>query len=270
MATPTDALGIAHPPAAGEVRIVSLVPSLTELLFDLGLGGQVVGRTRYCVHPQPAVEAVPAVGGTKKVNRSRLLELRPSHLLVNVDENPRELVESLAGSFPHVIVTHPNAPGDNPALYRLLGHIFHREPAAEALCERFDAALERLRGVAMDLPPRRVLYLIWKAPWMTVSRDTYIARTLALVGWETLGDDPASRYPVVELDARLLAAAELVLFASEPYAFGERDLEEFRADHPLCGARLLRLDAEMVSWYGSRAIRGLDYLAELARRVAEA
>lgn len=270
MATPTDALGIAHLPATGEARIVSLVPSLTELLFDLGLGGEVVGRTRYCVHPQPAVEAVPAVGGTKKVNRSRLLDLRPTHLLVNMDENPRELVESLAGSIPHVIVTHPNAPGDNPALFRLLGHIFQREAEAESLCERFAAALGRLRGAAAELPPRQVLYLIWKAPWMTVSRDTYIARTLALVGWQTLGDDPAIRYPVLELDARLLAGAELVLFASEPYAFGERDLEEFRAEHPLCGARLMRIDAEMVSWYGSRAIRGLDYLAKLARRVAEA
>jgi ABC-type Fe3+-hydroxamate transport system substrate-binding protein len=267
---PTDALGSVHPPATGEVRIVSLVPSLTELLFDLGLGAQVAGRTRYCVHPRPAVESVPAVGGTKKVNRARLLELRPTHLLVNVDENPRELVESLAGSIPHVIITHPNDPGDNPALYRLLGHIFHRVREAEALCERFTDALQRLRGVAADLPPRRVLYLIWKAPWMTVSRDTYIARTLALVGWETLGDDPAVRYPVVELDEHLLAGAELVLFASEPYAFGERDLEAFRTDHPLCGARLLRIDAEMVSWYGSRAIGGLDYLADLARTVAEA
>ena len=100
MATPTDALGIAHPPATGEARIVSLVPSLTELLFDLGLGGQVVGRTRYCVHPQPAVKAVPAVGGTKKISRARLLGLRPTHLLVNVDENPRELGESLAGPIP--------------------------------------------------------------------------------------------------------------------------------------------------------------------------
>ncbi|MDD3449643.1 MAG: helical backbone metal receptor [Gammaproteobacteria bacterium] len=270
MATPTDALGIAHPPATGEARIVSLVPSLTELLFDLGLGGQVVGRTRYCVHPQPAVKAVPAVGGTKKISRARLLGLRPTHLLVNVDENPRELVESLAGPIPHIIVTHPNDPGDNPALYRLLGHIFRRQPEAESLCGRFSAALERLRGTVAELPPRRVLYLIWKAPWMTVSRDTYIARTLALVGWETLGDDPAIRYPVVELDARLLGGAELVLFASEPYAFGERDLEDFRTDHPLCSARLLRIDAEMVSWYGSRAIRGLDYLAELARRTAEA
>src|SRR5512143_2306589 len=109
-----DAIGVEHSPVSNPARIVCLVPSITELLFDLGLETQLVGRTRYCIHPAGRVEAIVSVGGTKKLKLALLEELQPTHVIINIDENPRELVEQIAGFVPHVIVTHPLKPEDNP------------------------------------------------------------------------------------------------------------------------------------------------------------
>jgi len=114
------------------------------------------------------------------------------------------------------------------------------------------------------LPERRVLYLIWKKPWMTVSRDTYIARTLSLVGWRTVGHDARVRYPALDITAGLLRRTDVVLFSSEPFPFTETHLEEFAGAYPCPGVRLAAIDAQMVSWYGSRAIAGLRYLKDFA------
>ena len=257
-----DALGVRHTPVTAPARIVSLVPSITELLFALGLADQLVGRTHYCIHPASVVKQIPSVGGTKKIHYTRLQALRPTHVIVNIDENPRELAERLMADGLSVIVTHPLAPEDNIALYRLLGGIFRREAAAERLVAEFEQALARLRATAW--PARRVLYLIWRQPWMGVSRDTYIARTLALVGWETLPVAAESRYPVVEMNQDLLDTAELILFSSEPYHFQQDDLACFARDYACPLEKLRLIDGEMTSWYGSQAIRGLDYLARLA------
>ena len=183
-----DAVGTEHPVAGSDARIVSLVPSVTELLCDLGLASQLVGRTGFCIHPREVVRSIPKVGGTKDVNVDRIRELAPTHLVVNVDENTKETVEELARFVPSIVVTHPLAPEDNLGLYRLLGGIFDRPAETERLCDDFAAAYADL--TAGPRPPASVLYLIWREPWMTVSRDTYISRTLALVGWETV---PASR-----------------------------------------------------------------------------
>ena len=224
------------------------------------------GRTTFCVHPRLGVGSVPRVGGTKTVRIDRLRRLEPTHVIVNVDENRRSDVEAIESFAPHVIVTHPLDPADNPALYRLLGSIFGREKAAERLAGAFAEALRTVEETAGRLPPRRVLYLIWKEPWMTVSRDTYISRTLALVNWETAAHDPGVRYPEVRLEEPLFAATDLVLLSSEPYPFKPRHAALVRAAPGGSRAPIALIDAEMVSWYGSRAIPGLGYLARLAER----
>jgi predicted Fe-S protein YdhL (DUF1289 family) len=252
-----DDAGTVHQPADGEARIVSLVPSITELLCDLGLGAQLVGRTGFCIHPWDTVREIAKVGGTKDVRLDRVRELAPTHVVVNIDENTRETAAALARFIPHVIVTHPRAPGDNPGLYRLLGAIFHRSEQAEALCARFDQARLRLREQTADREPEDVLYLIWRDPWMTVSPDTYIARTLALLGWHTLPREAGERYPEVQL-ARYAGVVDRVLLSSEPFHFKQVHLEEVAALVP--GAEVSLIDGEMTSWYGSRAITGLDYL----------
>jgi hypothetical protein len=302
-----DAAGQIHAAAEGAVRIVSLVPSITELLCELGLREQLVGRTGFCVHPE--LRGVPKVGGTKDVNIARVRELAPTHLIVNIDENRREVVEELgdialdserserggsrlppgrpkgvAGNSqsaalsprsrtavqsrpwdgeacsPIVIVTHPCTPEDNLGLYRLLGGIFRREAEAASLSAQLADALAGARAVGASLPREAVLYLIWREPWMTVARSTYISATLAAVGWDSVPAEAAERYPTFAWDAPWLAGVRRVLLSSEPYRFGEKHLAEVAG---LSGCAVQLVDGEMASWYGSRAIAGLRYLTAL-------
>lgn len=262
-----DALGTAHAPAGGDVRIACLVPSITELVVALGLGGRLVARTRFCIHPAEPLKAVAAVGGTKKVNLAKLKALAPTHAILNVEENTREMETAIREFVPHVIVTYPKRPEDNPPLYRLVGGIFGKHAEAEALAAKFDASLKRLVALRPSQPPRRVLYFIWKKPWMGISRDTYIANALALLNWQVLGHRDGVDYPELALTPELLAAADLLLFSSEPYAFDDADLDEFAREYD-CPRRKLRLiDGEYASWYGPRAVAGLDYLGAYAEAI---
>ena len=263
-----DAVGTMHQRAADSARIVSLVPSLTELICDLGLAAQLVGRTGFCVHPRETLKSIAKVGGTKDVNLAKVRALAPTHALLNIDENERPTAEALAQFVPHLIVTHPLAPLDNPPLYRLIGGIFGREQAAEALCAQFQQAHAALASAARAWPRQRVLYLIWKDPWMTVARDTYLSRTLALAGWDTLPANATARYPRVKLDQALLQHAQLVLLSSEPYRFRDRDLAELRALPVMRGKTVTLIDGEAASWYGSRAIAGLDYLRGIRQKLS--
>jgi ABC-type Fe3+-hydroxamate transport system substrate-binding protein len=257
-----DALGQRHPVAAGTARIVSLVPSITELLFDLDLGSQLVGRTGFCIEPRDRVRRVSKVGGTKTVDIPRIKRLQPTHLIVNIDENPRALVDEIARFVPHVIVTHPTRVRDNLALYRLLGGIFGRDEQAEALCRRFESVYAECVAQAAAWPRQKVLYLIWKSPWMTVSTDTYISRMLATVGWDNAPPQSHLRYPNVELTQKTLAEVSFVLLSSEPYSFRERHCVEVLDLLPAASkTRVALIDGAMTSWYGSRAIEGLRYLA---------
>ncbi|MDO8187861.1 helical backbone metal receptor [Conexibacter sp. JD483] len=250
-------------PAGAEPRIVSLVPSITELLCDLGLAGQLVGRTGFCIHPWETVRTIPKVGGTKDVRLERVRSLAATHVVVNVDENTRETAAALAEFVPEVVVTHPLGPLDNLALYRQLGAAFDREVEAEMLCAAFERELEALR--AGTFPPQDVLYLIWRDPWMSVAPDTYISRTLELVNWRTLPRPAGSRYPEVDL-ASFAGRVDRVLLSSEPYHFKDAHLAEVAALVP--GARVQLIDGEMTSWYGSRAIRALRQLGEYARALS--
>jgi len=258
-AVPPDWLGIVHPRADDTPRIACLVPSLTELLFALGLGDHVVARTGFCVHPLGPVKAVAKVGGTKNPDLARLRMLAPTHLVVNVDENRREDVAAAREFVPDVIVTHPLVPDDNRRLYALFGAIFGREREAHALDAEFALTLAELDAAAARLPRERVLYLIWRKPWMSVARDTYVAATLARAGWDTVPPAPAKRYPEIGEDDAAWRDADRSLVSSEPYAFRERDAAVLAArwHKP---AHLI--DGEWTSWYGPRAIAGLRALAQ--------
>jgi len=251
-----DAAGREHAPATAEPRIVCLVPSVTELLCDLGLAPALVGRTGFCIHPREIVRSISKVGGTKDVDLDKLRTLAPTHVIVNVDENREEDAHAISGFVPALVVTHPLAPIDNLALYRLIGGIFGREREAEALCARFEDQLAALQSAARAFSPRRVLYLVWKDPWMTVSRDTYVSRMLALARLETVPEESAERYPKIILEST--ASAGTVLLSSEPYRFLERHAEELREQLP--GRKVALIDGEMIAWYGSRAIAALGYL----------
>ena len=254
-----DALGTLHVRAPG-ARIVSLVPSLTELLCDLGLAQQLAGRTGFCIHPAALVGAIPKIGGTKDVNIEKIRRLAPTHLVVNIDENERPTVELLAQFVPHIVVTHPMAPRDNLALARLLGGIFAVEAAAESWCAAFEHEYAQLQAEPKG-PAARVLYCIWQDPWMSVSADTYIARMMAEIGWSTpeLG---AQRYPVFSWSEQLLAGIDGVLLSTEPYRFTQVHADALEKQ---IGKPVQLVDGEMMSWYGSRALAGMQYLRALAQ-----
>lgn len=262
----TDAVGVRHAPAGPDARIVSLVPSVTELLFALDLGANLVGRTAFCIHPRPAVRKVKSLGGTKKIDFEKLRAANPTHAIVNVDENPKSMVDEIAATGAEIVVTHPIEVEDNVPLYRMLGAIFGRADEAEALVAQFESALADVDRRAAALPDRNVLYLIWKDPWMTVSADTYIARMLARIRWRTMSHDPERRYPEVALDEALLSRADIVLLSSEPFPFKDRHVAELAERFPAHAAKFRTVDGGLVSWYGSRAVEGLRYLADLAEQ----
>jgi ABC-type Fe3+-hydroxamate transport system substrate-binding protein len=269
------------------LRIVSLVPSITELIVDMGLGDYLVGRTGFCIHPAAAVRHIPKVGGTKAVNVDKIRALAPTHVVVNVDENEKPMVEALRQWGVQLVITHPQGPEDNIALIDQLLAAFINQVtinsiAASAIIQRATALKEQISTRLAALrahqaqscapwPGQRVLYLIWQDPWMTVARDTYISRMLDLIGWQTwpavLGGDGittpgAGRYPVVHGDELWLTCIDRVLLSSEPYNFGANHVT--LVQHWLPHTKVQLVDGEMLSWYGSRAIQGLDYLLALS------
>ena len=249
------------------------MPSLTELVIALGLSHCLVARTGFCIHPADVVRGVPKVGGTKDVNLAKLRRLRPTHVLVNIDENRLDSVAAIrawpAAEQPQIVVTHPLAPEDNLALIAQLAECFG---GVEGVAARAAALTQALQDeLAATRPEGRpepaVLYLIWREPWMTVARDTYLSRMLARVGWQTLpdavgGETGAARYPVVTGTETWLAQVQHVLLSSEPYTFGP---QHFEAVQRLCpNAQVQLVNGEMLSWYGARAVPGLQYLRALA------
>jgi ABC-type Fe3+-hydroxamate transport system substrate-binding protein len=258
-----DAIGTRHAKVDGRItpRIVSLVPSVTELLCDLGLTHWLVGRTGFCIHPAQALASIPKIGGTKDVNIEKIRQLSPTHLVVNIDENEKPTVDALAAFVPHVIVTHPLKPLDNLALFRLLGGIFGVSARAEELCGQFQAEFDATLAMPQRAP-HRVLYCIWQDPWMTVSRATYIAQMLALIGWQQWEDEGGTaRYPVFQWTPALLAQIDEVLLSTEPYRFTQAHADALERQ---TGKTVTLVDGEMLSWYGSRAIQGLRALRGLA------
>ena len=265
-----------RPHAQSAPRIASLVPSLTELVVALGLGQHLVARTGFCIHPADTVRGVPKVGGTKDVNLAKLRGLQPTHVLVNVDENRLDTVDAIRAwpeaAAPQIVVTHPLGPEDNLALVAQMLACFGDVTGVTERAEALTLALqdELLQTRAETWPEQRVLYLIWRDPWMTVARDTYLSNMLARANLQTLpdvfgGDAGATRYPVLTGTEPWLGQVQQVLLSSEPYAFGKQHFDEARRLCPNAQVRLV--DGEMLSWFGARAVPGLRYLRELADAV---
>jgi ABC-type Fe3+-hydroxamate transport system substrate-binding protein len=163
------------------------------------------------------------------------------------------------------VVTHPLTAHDNLALYAQFGQTFDRVAQAARLAQRMQAAIDRAR--ARQWAPLDALYLIWKSPWMTVSNETYISDMLAQVGLKTIAPESTRRYPEIDWQDFPPSQADLVLFSSEPYRFRDHDAREFATEHRLAAHRCLTIDGEISSWYGPRAIGGLDALVRLRESI---
>lgn len=249
-----DATGRRVPVDPIPERIVSLVPSVTECLFDAGLGDRVVGRTDYCISPLEAV-GVPAVGGPKTVDVEALFRLQPDLILANQEENDRLQVERIASKGTRVHVAYPRTLEDVAALLRDMGILLHREPPFEALAE----ALERVAPVPEGLRRVPCACLLWKSPYLTASADTLTSALIQAGGGENLFATPSEfRYPSVSLEDVAAVAPRVILLPSEPYEFTRDDARQIEACVP--GAVALRIPGAWVTWYGSRmaeAISGL-------------
>jgi ABC-type Fe3+-hydroxamate transport system substrate-binding protein len=244
-------------------RIVSLVPSLTEALFAFGVGTRVVGRTRYCLWPPRAVGKVPVVGGTKKVDVPRLLQLEPDLVVAVREENSRENVERIQEAGVPVFVGAPESVEGALWLLRELARVVEA-PRTDAVLGPIERVYGRLREGVERANSRRLFVPIWKNPYMSVGSDTYAHDVLETCGGENVCGG-STRYPIFTLEEVEAAQPEIVLLPDEPYPFSAEDLEDFYAlDIPAAHSdRIHLVDGKLITWYGPRMASSLTQLAAL-------
>ena len=255
----TDQMGRIVPVPTAPQRIVSLVPSQTELLFDLGVGERVVGVTKFCIHPKAARKTAAVIGGTKQFDFEKIAALRPDLIIGNKEENYPAGIERLAQEYPvwmSDIVTLPDA----LAMIRTVGELVNAEAKAVALATEIEASFAALNNSQLETrnsKPPKALYLIWRQPWMGAGAGTFIHEMLTAGGFDnTLGTQ--ARYPELSAADFRALQPDVVLLSSEPYPFKEKHLAEVAALCP--GARVELVDGELFSWYGSRLRHSAVYL----------
>lgn len=250
------------------MRIVSLCPSITETLVELGIGDGLVGRTRYCIHPKDALAEVPRVGGTKNPDLTAIRALKPDLVFCNSEENRKEDIDLLKKEF-GVDVTHPRTVGEIPALVRHFGAMTGTERESEKISLKVDRALERVEAALRSGTgaPFRYVYLIWKDPWMTVGPRTYVADLLRRVGGsspfeEKIFSESPSDYPSVSESEITASSPDLLILPDEPYRFRESDAAWWRERLP--ASRVVLVPGDDFCWHGVRTLRGLEAAAALA------
>ena len=238
------------------LKIISLVPSLTELLFHLGLDDQIVGRTKFCIHPDDKVTAVPKIGGTKNVNVQKVIDLKPDLILANKEENTKSDIEALQ-EVCNVHVTE--IANYKEALFAIddIGLMTNTASKATDLIESIERKFSNLSR-ATDEP--KICYLIWQNPYMTVGNDTYIHDMLDLCGFQNIFDEQ-KRYPVVTIDQIREHDPHYIFLSSEPFPFKQKHIEELQKELP--DSHIVLVDGEYFSWYGSRMIGAADYFERL-------
>jgi ABC-type Fe3+-hydroxamate transport system substrate-binding protein len=260
---------------SGFVRLVSLCPSITESLAVLGLAGELVGVTRYCVHPKEALTRVPRVGGTKNPDLAAIRAAKPDLVFCNAEENRREDIEALARELA-VDVSHPRTVAEIPALLRHFGALTGRARVSEEISLKVEEAVRLVdegRGESAGgaRPRFRHVYLIWKDPLMTVGPRTYVADLLRRAGGFLsleVSSGGGSDYPVTSEDAILSSRPDVLILPDEPYPFSEEDAKRWRGRLP-AATRVFCVPGDDFSWHGVRTLRGLAAAGQLARQLAE-
>jgi ABC-type Fe3+-hydroxamate transport system substrate-binding protein len=254
-------------------RIVSLVPSQTELLADLGLEEEVTGITKFCVHPQNWFRNKTRIGGTKQVNIEKVKALKPDLILANKEENVKEQIEALEKIAP-VWISDVNTFEDAIHMIKSIGAITAKEKKAQLLVDQIITGFETLpffcgKENQPGLFPEigiKTCYLIWRNPYMTIGGDTFINNMLKLCGLQNVFENQ-KRYPEINLQHLAALDTQLVLLSSEPYPFKDKHTEEIKAVFP--GVQILMVDGEIFSWYGSRLLYATQYFRELMNRINE-
>ncbi len=254
-------------------RIVSLIPSVTELLFALGLDDRIVGVTVFCSEPRDRVARTPKVGREKDPDLARIRALAPDLVVANMEENRRDVVEALRAEGVPVWVTFPRTVAAGIELVRELGALTDSEAAAASLVGPIEAAHARIRARVEARPRVRVFCPIWRGPYMTINRDTYVHDMLWTCGGDNVFAASPTRYPTVTLEDVRAAAPDVILLPDEPYRFRAAHRADFAplADVPAVRTgRVHLVDGKLLSWYGPRIAEALERLPALLSSDAEA
>jgi ABC-type Fe3+-hydroxamate transport system substrate-binding protein len=238
-------------------RIISLVPSQTELLFYLGLSGQVVGITKFCVHPAEGFTTKTKVGGTKNFRFDVIDQLNPDLIIGNKEENYAEGINELEKKYP-VWISDINSFEDALSMMEIIGQLTERETEAARLISEIKTSFLGL----MPRPSLKVLYLIWKSPWMAAGKNTFIDNMLSKIGLKNILTE--SRYPAISESQLQQLQPDVVMLSSEPFPFNQKHIQELQIALPK--AKVILVDGEMFSWYGSRMLKAPAYFSSLDLR----
>ena len=245
-------------------RIISVVPSQTELLNYLGLKEEVIAITKFCVHPLEWFRTKIRVGGTKKLHLSTITDLKPDLILANKEENNKGEIDELANQFP-VWVSDVTDLDSACFMIKQVGEIIGREKNAKQLVGDIQLAFQYPKATIITSKPRTA-YLIWKDPYMSVGGDTFINQMLEYAGFENIFCEK-KRYPQIEIAELKKLNCEVLLLSSEPYPFSKKHVDELKSLLP--DTKILLADGELFSWYGSRLLQAPSYFKKLYQKVME-
>ena len=240
-------------------RIISLVPSQTELLVDLGLESSLVGLTKFCIHPTHLRNKVTVVGGTKQIRLEKISALQPDIILCNKEENTKDMIASLEQIAP-VHVSDINTLEDCFELIKMYGELFAVAKKASEIIGRIKEERHQFQTKISGQRKTKVAYFIWKEPWMVVGSYTFIDTMITEAGFQNIFSTE-TRYPEIDLSHSKLKHAEQLFLSSEPFPFKNKHVEELKVMFP--NARVRIVDGEMFSWYGSRLIKAYNYFSSI-------
>ncbi|MCA6423644.1 MAG: ABC transporter substrate-binding protein [Flavobacterium sp.] len=261
-----DQIGTSHTFETTPNRIISLVPSQTELLFDLGLEESIVGITKFCVHPFHFKSTKKSIGGTKKVHLEKIRLLQPDIIIANKEENTKEIVEELSKICP-VWVTDIMTLEDNLKMIENFGQLFNKRTEAQKWIDKINFAYHDFQQFIKDKPFQKVAYFIWANPYMAAGNNTFINEMLKLNHFDNIYANREERYPEVIIQKmRIQGDPDLILLSSEPFPFADEHAFELgRFSHH---AKTVFVDGELFSWYGSRPIKAFNYFKKLHKSIA--
>jgi ABC-type Fe3+-hydroxamate transport system substrate-binding protein len=241
-------------------RIISLVPSQTELLFDLGLADQVIGITKFCIHPDEWFRSKTRIGGTKQLNINEIKQLQPDLIIANKEENVKEQIEELEQLFP-VWISDVNNIDDACEMIEQIGLITGKHQLSNKI---INGIKERFAQFPTPDSRLRTVYLIWQNPYMTVGGDTFIHSMLEAAGFTNIFSSE-KRYPEVTIEELQTQNCELLFLSSEPYPFIQKHIDELQNQLP--NTKILLVDGELFSWYGSRMLQAPSYFMNLLQQI---
>jgi ABC-type Fe3+-hydroxamate transport system substrate-binding protein len=258
----TDQMGERVEVPKSPMRIISLVPSQTELLCDLGLNDRIVGVTRFCIHPGNKVGEKPRIGGTKDFDIDKIKSLKPDLVIGNMEENYEEGIVELKKHFP-VWMSDIYTLDDAYEMMNAIGGITNKQEEAKALVSEISAGFDRLSTISLSI--RSCAYFIWRKPYMVATNGTFLDHMLSKLGVKNVFGD-MDRYPQVSAEDIAGRKPDLIFLSSEPYSFTDRHKAEFRNIYP--EARVIIVNGELFSWYGSRLRYTAAYFESLREQIS--